>query len=148
MEHLSGSSWKAIMSSNPRRTNSERSRSTSQTTADATPTLAAALQGIAAGPALDQIVQRAFERLGHRLPPGGLSTTWEGAQQLTASLTALGCYLETQVHADRALCRVLRVLQGNAVAMQLAGAEAPRLPEAVARASVLACLEMEPPVGS
>jgi hypothetical protein len=135
------------MPSSSRRPNPEPSRSTSQSTADATPTLASALRAIAAGPALDQQVQRAFASLGHRLNAGGLSTTWAGAQQLTTCLTALGCYLETQVHANRTLCRVLRVLPGNAVAKQLASAEAAQLPEAIARAAVLACLEMEPPSG-
>jgi hypothetical protein len=125
----------------------EPPRPTLRTTADATPTLASALRGVAAGPALDQLLRRAVERLGAPLAGPDLSTTWEGARQVTACLTTLGCYLETQVHADRTLCRVLRVLQGNAVAKPLASAEGPQLPEAVARAALLACLEMEPPQG-
>jgi hypothetical protein len=123
----------------------ESAKATTRTTSDATPTLAAALSGVPAGPALDDLLHRALERLGQRLVNGDLSTTWQGAERLTVTLTALGCYLETQVHADRTLCRVLRVLKGNAVAKQLASAEAPQLPEAVARAALLACLEMEPP---
>jgi hypothetical protein len=123
----------------------EQSRPIGRSTADATPTLAAALRGVPAGPDLDQLVRRAVERLGKHLDGPSLSTTWEGARHLTACLTALGCYLETQVHADRTLCRVLRVLKGNAVAKQLASAEGPQLPEAVARAALLVLLEMEPP---
>jgi hypothetical protein len=115
------------------------------TTADATPTLASALRGVAAGPPLDELVARSLGRLGHPLPAAGLSTTWEGASRVCQAMTALGCYLETQVHADRCLCRVLRVLQGNAVSKQLSSADAGQLPEAVARAALLACLEMEPP---
>jgi hypothetical protein len=115
------------------------------TTADATPTLAAAVRGLAVGPALDDMVSRSLIRLGQSLAPRCLSTTWEGASRVVGTLTALGCYLEVQVHGDRSLCRVLRVLRGNALAKQLASAEGLTLPEAVARAAVLACLEMEPP---
>ena len=49
-----------------------------------------------------------------------------------------------QVHLDRAYCEVLRVLEGAAVAKQLAVADGPALPEAVAKAAVIACLEMQP----
>ncbi len=91
------------------------------------------------------MVARALQRLGQSLPAAGLSTTWDGMGGVMRALTALGCYLETQAHADRCLCRVSRVLKGNAVAKQLASAEAAQAPEAVARAAILACLEMEPP---
>jgi hypothetical protein len=124
---------------------SPRPTSTSRTTADATPALAAALRAVPAGPELDRLVARSLLQFGHSLPAAGLSTTWEGLGRLMQALTALGCYLETQTHADRCLCRVSRVLKGNAVAKPLASAEAPQPPEAVARATVLACLEMEPP---
>jgi hypothetical protein len=133
------------MPSRPRRPDPGPSRGVTQSTADVTSTLASALRGVAVGPDLDRLVRNAFERLGHRLPAGGFSTTWVGAQQVAACLTALGCYLETQIHSDRTMCRILHVLKGNAVAKQLASADAPQLPEAVARAAVLACLEMEPP---
>jgi hypothetical protein len=142
-------SWFTIMPAPSRRpapgSDPPRSPPSSPTTADATPTLAAALRAIPAGPALDGMVAAALHRLGQPLPPAGLSTTWEGMGRLMAALTALGCYLETQAHADRCLCRVSRVLKGNAIAKQLASGEAPAAPEAVARAAILACLEMEPP---
>lgn len=125
--------------------NPGKSRSTSRTTADANPSLAAAIQSAPAGAALDEHLRRALQRLGRTLPTRELSTSWEGMRRLVEHLTALGCYLETQIHADRCLCRVLRVLRGNAVAKQLAGAQASQLPEAVAKAALLACLEMEPP---
>jgi hypothetical protein len=115
------------------------------TTADATPTLAAALRSVPAGPVLDDMLARALQRFGQPLPAAGLSTTWEGVGLLVRTLNALGCYLETQAHADRCLCRVSRALKGNAIAKQLASAEAAQVPEAVARAALLACLEMEPP---
>jgi hypothetical protein len=124
---------------------SDPSRSPKGTTADVTPTLAAAVRAIPVGPSLDDMVARALGRLGYSLPAAGLSTTWEGVGRLVVALTTLGCYLETQVHADRCLCRVSRVLKGNAVAKQLASAEGPHVSEAVARAAILACLEMEPP---
>ncbi len=124
---------------------SDPSRSPARTPADATPTVAAAVRAVPAGPALDAMVARALARLGQSLSAPGLSTTWEGVGRLTGALTVLGCYLETQAHADRSMCRVLRVLKGNAVAKQLASADAPQMSEAVARATVLACLEMEPP---
>jgi hypothetical protein len=123
----------------------EGSPASPPTTADATPALASALRGIPAGPPLDGVVAHALGRLGPTPPAEGLSTTWDGAGRVTHALTALGCYLEGQVHADRASCRVLRVLKGNALATRLASAEAPQWPEAVARAALLACLEMEPP---
>ena len=49
-----------------------------------------------------------------------------------------------QVHADQCFCEVLRVLEGAAVAKQLAIADGPTLPETVAKAAVVACLEMQP----
>jgi hypothetical protein len=117
----------------------------SRTTADATPTLGAALRAVPAGPRLDDLLARSLEQLGQPVAAAGLSTTWEGLGRVVQALTTLGCYLETQAHADRCLCRVARVLKGNAVAKQLASAEAAKTPEAVARAALLACLEMEPP---
>ncbi len=127
------------------RPGSESARPPAGTTADVTQTLAAALRAVPVGPSLDDMVARALERVGHPISAAGLSTTWEGVGRMVAALTALGCYLETQVHADSCLCRVSRVLKGNAVAASLASAQAPQMSEAVARAAVLACLEMEPP---
>jgi hypothetical protein len=97
-----------------------------------------------AGPALDDMLGRSVLFPGLDVPAPGVSTSWDGARQLVERLTALGCYLEAQVHADRCLCRVLRVLSGNVVAKQLASVEAATLPEAVAKAALLACLEMQP----
>lgn len=125
--------------------NPGKSRPTARTTADATPNLAAVVLATPPGPALDEHVCRALQRLGRRFTRRELSTSWEGARYLVEELTELGGYLEIQVHADHCLCRVLRVLRGNAVAKQLASAQASQLPEAVAKAVLLACLEMEPP---
>jgi hypothetical protein len=118
---------------------------TSRTTAQAAPNLSTLVQGMSAGSALDDQVGRAFERVGHKLYSPGLSQTWVGSQQLVESLTHLGYYVELQVHADHCLCRVLRVLKGNAIAKQLAAIDAATLPEAVAKASLLALLALEPP---
>lgn len=117
----------------------------SRTTADATRTLAAMVQGLSAGPALDEQVGRAFARMGQAIDARNVSTSWTGAQQLVQRLTELGYYLELQTHAGRCLCRVLRVLKGNAISKQLASTDAPALPEAVAKAALLALLETEPP---
>jgi hypothetical protein len=130
------------MSSNPR-----RRKPPSGTTADVTPKLAAAVLGMSAGASLDRHLGQSLERLGAPTPVEGLSTTWEGAGRLVARLTALGYYVEMQVHADRCLCRVLHVLKGNALAKQLASAAAPTVPEAVAKAALLTFLEAQPPGG-
>jgi hypothetical protein len=103
------------------------------------------VEGMSAGPALDEQLGRAFARLGHKLYARGLSQTWVGSQQLIETLTRLGYYLEFQVHADHCQCRVLRVLKGNALAKRLATIDASTLPEAVAKASLLTLLGVEPP---
>lgn len=118
------------------------------TTADVTPTLAGAVLAMPAGSALDEHVQRSLERLGHPCNSAKLSTSWQGAQQLIAQLTAMGHQVELQICQDRCHCRILRVLRGNALAKQLASAEAAQLPEAVAKAALLTFLEMEPPAPS
>jgi hypothetical protein len=124
---------------------SRQDRLTSRTTADATPALAGVIEAMSAGSALDEHVGRSFARLGRKLYTPGLSTTWVGAQELVEALTALGYYVEFQLHATRCLCRVLRVLKGNAISKQLAGAEGETLPEAAAKAALLALMEIEPP---
>ncbi len=115
------------------------------TTADVTPTLAGAVLKAPPGAALDGHLAQALGRLGQPLAASGLSTTWEGAGRVAACISALGWYLEAQVHRDDCLCRVLQVLRGNAVAKQLAGAQAPSFPEALAKAALLAALEAQPP---
>ena len=137
------------MSTNPRKrgASSRRNRENSRTTADATPSLAGIVQAMSGGSVLDDHVSRAFARLGHQMYTPGISTTWVGAQQVIEALTALGYFLELQTHSDRCLCRVLRVLKGNAISKQMASTEAPSLPEAVAKSALLALLEMEPPTG-
>ncbi len=134
------------MNSNPRKRGANsRKDDGSRTTADATPALAGAIQAMSAGASLEQQLSRAFSRLGQPFDAAGVSLSWSGAERLMKRLTALGCYLEIQTHANRSLCRVLRVLKGNALAKQLARMEAPSLPEAVAKAALLTLVEMEPP---
>jgi hypothetical protein len=98
-----------------------------------------------AGPGLNEQVARAFDRVGQIIDAREVSTSWSGAQQLVQRLTDMGYYLELQTHANRCLCRVLRVLKGNAISKQLASTDASSLPEAVAKAALLALLETEPP---
>lgn len=131
------------MNTNPRRRSPSPQKV--QTTADATPTLGSMVKSMSAGPVLDEQVGQAFAHLGQPMNTIGISTTWSGAQQLIERLTALGYFLELQTHAHSCLCRVLLVLRGKAVSKQLATTEAPTLPEAVAKATLLTLLEMEPP---
>jgi hypothetical protein len=113
-------------------------------TADATPSLSAAIRKLTAGHALDEMVGRTVLGLARPEKAHGVSTSWEDMRRVVKRLTTLGCYVQMQVHADQSFCEVLRVLDGAAVAKQLAVAEAPQLPEAVAKAAVVACLEMQP----
>jgi hypothetical protein len=135
------------MSGNPRKheAGSRKDDQDSRSTADATPALAGMIQGMSAGATLEQQLGRAFARLGQPFDAAGVSQSWLGAERIIKRLTALGCYVEIQTHAGRSLCRVLRMLKGNALAKQLASMEAPSLPEAVAKASLLTLVEMEPP---
>ena len=135
------------MSSNPRKrgASSRSSEEESRTTADATPALANMIEGMNAGASLEQQIARAFARLGQPFDTAGVSLSWNGTERLVKRLTALGCYLEIQTHAGFSLCRILRMLKGNAIAKQLASMQAPSLPEAVAKAALLTLVEMEPP---
>lgn len=117
----------------------------SRTTADATPALAGIIENMSAGAGLENQISRAFSRLGQPFEAAGVSLSWNGAERLVKRLTALGCYLELQAHEHSCFCRILHVLKGNAVAKQLASMHAPSLPEATAKAALLALTEMQPP---
>jgi hypothetical protein len=114
------------------------------TTADATPSLSTAIRKMAAGHALDEMVGRTVLGLARPEKAHGASTSWDEMRRVVKRLTVLGCYVQMQAHADQSFCEVLRVLEGAAVAKQLAFADAPQLPEAVAKAAVIACLQMQP----
>lgn len=135
------------MSNKPGRrgASSPKNADTSRTTADSTPALAGAIENLSAGATLEHQLSRAFARLGQPFDAAGVSLSWMGAERLVERLNALGCYLEIQTHAGHCFCRVLHVLKGNAIAKQLASMQAPSLPEAVAKAALLALLEMQPP---
>jgi hypothetical protein len=135
------------MSSKPgkRGASSPKDADASRTTADSTPALAGVIENLNAGATLENQLRRAFDRLGHPFDAAGVSLSWTGAERLVERLNALGCYLEIQAHADHCFCRVLHVLKGNAVAKQLASMQGPSLPEAVAKAALLALVEMQPP---
>jgi hypothetical protein len=113
------------------------------TTADATPTLNAAIMAMAAGPALDELVGRSVLAIPVAGHARGLSTSWEGVRQVVDRLTSLGCHVHVQIHAGGCICKVLRVLDGAAVAKQLAVVEAAQVPEAVAKAAAIARLQMQ-----
>jgi hypothetical protein len=132
------------MKPEPRRRGSDKQSRSAHTTADATPTLSAAILAMPAGAALDELVGRSVLGLAQPGRPRGFSTTWEGVRQVVARLTKLGCYVQVQIHADRSVCQVMRVLEGAAVAKQLAHAAAGETPEAVAKAAAIACLQMQP----
>jgi len=113
-------------------------------TGDATPSLSAAIRNLAAGQVLDDLVGHSVFGWARPEKARGFSASWDGMRRGVERLTALGCYVQMQVHADRSYCEVLRVLEGAAVAKQLAIADGPVLPETVAKAAVIACLEMQP----
>jgi hypothetical protein len=115
-----------------------------RTTNDVTLSLSEAVRRLTAGHELDEWVARAVFGLVRFEEAHGISTSWRGIRRIVDRLTALGCYVQMQVHADRSYCEVLRVLEGAAVAKQLAIADGPTLPETVAKAAVIACLEMQP----
>jgi hypothetical protein len=115
-----------------------------RTTGDATPSLSAAICQMAAGHSLDELVGRTVFGLARPEKAHGISTSWDGIRKIVERLTALGCYVQMQVHADQCFCEVLRVLEGAAVSKQLAIADGKALPETVAKAAVVACLEMQP----
>jgi hypothetical protein len=135
------------MNSNPRKRSgsSRKAEQDSRTTADTTPALAGMIQSLSAGASLERQLSQAFTRLGQPFEAAGVSISWSGAERLVKRLTALGCYLEIQAHADHANCRILHVLKGNAIAKQLASMHAPSLPEAIAKAALLTLVEMQPP---
>ncbi len=124
---------------------SPKDADTSRTTADSTPALAGVIENLTAGATLERQLSRAFARLGEPFEAAGVSLSWTGAERLVKRLNALGCYLEIQTHSSHCYCRVLHVLKGNAVAKQLATMKAPSLPEAIAKAALLALVEMQPP---
>jgi hypothetical protein len=97
-----------------------------------------------AGAVLDELVSRSVLGLAQPGRPRDLSTSWDGARQVISRLTKLGCFVRLQIHANRSICQVMRVLEGAAVAKQLAYAEAPATPEAIAKAAAIACLQMQP----
>jgi hypothetical protein len=113
-------------------------------TNDATPSVSESVRRQSAGQALDEMVGRSVFGLVRPEEVHGISGSWQGIRRIVDRLTKLGCYVQMQVHADHAYCEVLRVLEGAAVAKQLAVAEGAALPEAVAKAAVIACLEMQP----
>jgi hypothetical protein len=133
------------MKPEPRRRGSETGASTQNTTtADATPTLNAAIRALEAGPRLDDLVGRSVLAIPQVGRARGLSTTWDGTRQVVAHLTSLGCHVEMQAHAGGCTCKVARVAEGAEVPQQLALVEAGQVPEAVAKAAVIACLQMQP----
>ncbi len=135
------------MSNNPD-VNLARARNSdedSRITADVTPALASTIEGMTPGARLEQQLARAFARLGQPFEAAGVSLSWNGTERLVKRLTSLGCYVEIQTQADSSLCRVLRMLKGNALAKQLASMQAASVPEAVAKAALLTLVEMEPP---
>jgi hypothetical protein len=115
-----------------------------RTTSDANLSLSEGVRRLGAGHVLDEMVGRSVLGLVRPQDAHGISTSWRGIRRIVDRLTKMGYYVQMQVHADRAFCEVLRVLDGAAVAKQLAFADGTALPETVAKAAVLACLEMQP----
>ena len=133
------------MSTTPRRRGANSRPGEQRSTADATPSLASTVRGMNPGYALEQRIARAFTSLGQPFDPAGVSTSWSGAERLVQRLTALGCSLEIHAHEGHCRCHIHHVLKGNALAKQLAIMEAASLPEAVAKAALMALSAMKPP---
>jgi hypothetical protein len=132
------------MKSEARPRGSEKSASVpNSTTADATPTLNAAIRALEAGPRLDDLVGRSVLAIPQAGRARGLSTTWDGTRQVVAHLTSSGCFVEIQAHLGGCTCKVTRVPAVGAASQQLAIVESGELPEAVAKAAVIACLQMQ-----
>jgi hypothetical protein len=104
------------------------------------PTLLVAIRNMV-GADLDELVGR-FVLHANPAAARGASTTWEASRHVVAALTALGCDVLTRISAGRCLCRVSRVEGPKGAVRELATAEGAALPEALARAALLACLEM------
>jgi hypothetical protein len=115
----------------------------SRTTADATPTLTAAVQAMKAGAQLDELVARTVLPNRAAGKSRTLSTTWDGAHQVISRLTEIQCHVQLHVHGGSTVCTVLRMPDKASKGEQLAVAECPTLPEAVAKAAVLACLQLQ-----
>jgi hypothetical protein len=118
-----------------------------RTTGDATPSVSESVRRLPPGHQLDGIVASTVFGLEDPEVLHGISGSWRGIRRIVDRLTKLGCYVQMQVHADHAYCEVLRALEGAAVAKHLAAADGLTLPEAVAKAAVIACLEMQPQEG-
>ena len=114
------------------------------TTADATPTLNAAIMAMAPGASLDELVGRSVLAVSLPGKARGLSTTWDGLRQVVERLTSLGCQVHLQMHPGGCTCEVLRELDGATAVKQLAVVDAVLAPEAVAKAAALARLQMQP----
>ena len=102
------------------------------------PNLLVAIRNMS-GDALDELVGR-FVLHTEPMRAVGASTTWDGAGRVAAALTALGYDLVTRLSAGKCLCRVSRAEGPNGATRELATAEGASLPEAVARAALLACI--------
>lgn len=117
-------------------------RGNSRTAANTTPSLNAAILAMAPGTPLDELVERSVLR---GTAPGkarGSTASWEGARIIVHRLASLGCILNLEVHPESCRCTVHRAAEGG-VLKELAEAEAFNLPEAVAKAAILACILLE-----
>jgi len=117
-------------------------RVNSPTAANTTPSLNTAVLAMGPGKALDELVERSVLRGSAPGQARGSTTSWEGAQVIVKRLTALECGLRLQVQSGAYNCSVFRIL-GSEEEKELAEAEAHNLPEAVAKAAILACILLE-----
>ncbi len=93
------------------------------------------------GDELDELVGR-FVLHGDAARARGASSSWDGARRVTKALTAQGCDVVARLSAGKCLCRVSKEEGPKGATRELATAEAATFPEALARAALLACLEM------
>jgi hypothetical protein len=114
----------------------------SRTAANSTPSLNAAILAMPPGTRLDELVERSVLR---GTAPGkayGSTASWEGSRVIANRLISLGFVVRVQISQNACHCSILRPGEDKEL-KEIADADAFNLPEAVAKAGILACIWLE-----
>jgi hypothetical protein len=114
----------------------------SRTAANTTPSLHAAILAMTPGTRLDDLVERSVLR---GTAPGkahGSTASWEGSRVIVNRVINLGFSVQLQILHNGCRCSIQRPGE-NEETKEIAEAEALNLPEAVAKAAILACIWLE-----
>ena len=114
----------------------------SRTAANTTPSLHAAVLAMTPGTRLDDLVERSVLR---GTAPGkahGSTASWEGSRIIANRLSSLGFNIQLQILPNSCHCSVLRPGEDEGI-KEIAEADALNVPEAVAKAAILACIWLE-----